>query len=139
MTSGSWRSGVGWSSGGRFAWRPVTEVQAQLDDALVRIVVGGERQRKADASAVDVEVKDDLFYPARLDEEEVDVLDLDVASRQPGGRIGDEAPNRCLALDPPADRVMHLRHARERLDERVDLSGHQAVEEGHRSEPLAPV
>src|SRR5215207_6262309 len=119
--------------------RPGAEVQAQLDDALVRIVVGGERQRKADASAVAVEVEDDLFDPARLRDEEVDVLDLDVAFRQPGGHIGDEAPKRGFALDAPAYRVMHLWHAREGLEERVDLSGHQAVEEGHRSEALMPV
>jgi hypothetical protein len=34
---------------------------------------------------------------------------------------------------------MHLWHARERFEERVDLSGHQAVEEGHRPEALTPV
>src|SRR5215213_8508550 len=60
-------------------------------------------------------------------------------SDQPGGRIGDEAPKRAFALDAPAYRVMHLWHTRERLEERVDLSGHQAVEEGHRSEALMPV
>ena len=103
------------------------------------VVVGGERQGQADASAVAVEVQDDLFDPARIRDEEVDVLDVDIACRQPRGHLGDEAPERAFALDPPAYRVMHLGHARERLDERVDLPGHQAVEEGHRPEALASV
>src|SRR5215216_181613 len=120
--------------------RPGAEVQAQLEDALVLlVVVAGERKGKTDASAVAVEVEHDLFDPARIRDEEVDVLDIDIAFRQPGGRIGDEAPKRAFALDAPAYRVMHLWHTRERLEERVDLSGHQAVEEGHRSEALMPV
>ena len=49
------------------------------------------------------------------------------------------APERALALDPAAHRVMHLGHARERLDERVDLPGQQAVEEAHRPQALASV
>jgi hypothetical protein len=60
--------------------RPGAEVQAQLEDALVLlVVVAGERKGKTDASAAAVEVEHDLFDPARLRDEEVDVLDLDVA------------------------------------------------------------
>ena len=134
---------MGWSSGGRFSWRPVSGQvlkYSQLDDALVLLlVVAGERKGKTDASAVAVEVEHDLFDPARLRDEEVDVLDLDAAFRQPGRRIRHKAPKRGFALDAPAHRVMHLWHAHERLEERVDLSRHQAVEEGHRSEALTPV
>jgi hypothetical protein len=84
--------------------RPGTEVQAQLDDARVLVAVGDERQGKADASAAAVEVKDDLFDHARIRDEDVDVLDVDIACRQPGGHVGDEAPERAFALDPPAYR-----------------------------------
>jgi hypothetical protein len=46
--------------------RPGAEVQAQLDDALVLVAVGDERQGKADTAAVAVEVEDELFDPARI-------------------------------------------------------------------------
>ena len=103
------------------------------------VVVGGERQGKADAPAVAVEVQDDLLDPARIGDEEVDVLDLGLAFRQPRVMSVTKCRNAPSPLIAPAYRVMHLGHARERLDERVDLPGHQAVEEGHRSEALAPV
>jgi hypothetical protein len=112
--------------------RPRAEVEAQLDDALVLVAVGGERQGKADASAVAVEVEDDLLDAAPMRDEEVDVLDVDVPRVEPGGHVVHEPAERALAPDPPADGVMDLGHARERLDERVDLPGHQAVEERHR-------
>jgi hypothetical protein len=118
---------------------PGAEVQAQLDDPAALVAVGHERDGEAGAPAVAVEVQDDLFDPAGIGDAEVDVLDVDVARRQPRGHVGDEAPERALAPDPPADRMMHLGQARERFDERVDLPGHQAVEEGHRSEALAAV
>jgi hypothetical protein len=42
--------------------RPGAGIQAQLDDALVLlVVVAGERKGKTDASAVAVEVEHDLF------------------------------------------------------------------------------
>jgi hypothetical protein len=79
--------------------RPGAEVQAQLEDALVLlVVVAGERKGKTDTSAVAVEVEDYLFDPARIRDEEVDVLDPGIACRQPGGRVGDEAPERAFAL-----------------------------------------
>jgi hypothetical protein len=67
------------------------------------------------------------------------VLDVDIAFRQPGVRTVTKRRNALSPLDAPAYWVMHLWHARERLEERVDLSGHQAVEGGHRSEALTPV
>ena len=119
--------------------RPGGEVQPQLDDALVLVVVGRERHRKADAPAVGVDVDDDLLEPARMRDQEVDVLDVDVALRHPGPGVGGIAPERGLAPDPPAHRMVHLGHAGERLDERVDLTGHQPVEERHRAHALALV
>ena len=92
--------------------RPAAEVQPQLDDPLVLLVVGDDRKGKPDASAVAVEVHDDLFDPARIRDEEVTCSTVPVAFRQPGRRVGDEAPERGLALDPPAHRVMYLGHAR---------------------------
>ena len=75
---------------------------------------------------VAVDVEHDLLDPARTPAGDVDVLDLDVALRQPRDGLGDVAPERRLALDASAHGVMDLGHARERPDERVDLSAHQA-------------
>ena len=87
---------------------------------------------------VAVDVEHDLLDPARARAGDVDVLDLDVALRQPRDGLGDVAPERRLALDASAHRVMDLGHAGERADERVDLSAQQALVERHRSQTLAP-
>jgi hypothetical protein len=58
-------------------------------------------------------VKDEFFHPASRCNDEIDVLDPDVAVRQPGPRIGDEPPESGDALDTPADRVMQQRLAGE--------------------------
>jgi hypothetical protein len=117
--------------------RPRAEVDAQLDDAGVLVAVGGEGQGQRDASILAVEMQDDLFDPAPRRDDEVDVLDGDVAVGQPGLGVGGEALERRDALHVPAYRVMQLRLPGERPGERVDLPRDQAVEERHRRETLA--
>jgi hypothetical protein len=122
----------------RAGQRPGAEVHAQLEDAGVLVAVGGKGQGKLHAPIVAVDVKDDLLDAAARRDDEIDVLDRDVALRDPGVGVRHEPAERVGALDAPAYRMMHLGLADERLDERVGLPGDQAVEIGHRREALLP-
>ena len=102
-------------------------------------VVGDERDGQLDPAAVAVEVEDHLLEAAVARGRRLDVLDRwRCAPRATRSISATNALNARLALDPPAYRVMHLGLAGERLDQRIGLAGHQAVEEGHGDERVPP-
>jgi hypothetical protein len=132
----------GCNSGSRVPCAPlngqVLKVHAQLDDAGVLVAVGGKGQGKLDAPIVAVDVEDDLLDAAARRDDEIDVLDRDVALRDPGVGVGHEPAERVGAPDATAYRVVQLGFAGERRDERVGLPGDQAVEIRHRRKVLVP-
>jgi hypothetical protein len=72
--------------------RPGAGVDTHLDDPGVLVAVGGERQRKLDASVTAVEVSDNLLDPAPRRHDEIDILDGDIAlagtaARRSAGRF----------------------------------------------------
>ena len=80
-------------------------------------------------------MQDDLLTAVALSVHPPRVLDLDVAVGKPLARLGDEGGEGSRALDPSTDRVVHLRLAREGVDQRTELVGQQAIEVGDGGEP----
>ena len=117
---------------------PPAVVDAQLGHPRLRVEVRCERHRQLDRAGVAVDVQYELLDAARGREEGVDVLHGDAALGHPGGGVGDEPLERRDALDAPAHRLVHLGLVGERRDERIDLSGQQAIEEGDGRESRVP-
>ena len=118
--------------------RPAAEVDPQLVDPSVGLAVGDDRDRKLDSPRLTIEVQDHLLKAASLGNDMLDILDRDVAPSYPRVHLGDERLERSRALDASAHRVVQLRLAGERLDQRIGLPGHQTVEVRHRLELVQP-
>jgi hypothetical protein len=112
--------------------RPRAEVDAQLDDARVVVAVGRNGHRQLDPALVAVDGQHRLFDSAPGRDDAVDIVDSGVARGQPSVGLGHEPLGGAAALDAATHRVMELRLARERPDERVGLTGHQPSEVRHR-------
>ena len=110
--------------------RPAAEVDPQLVHQSVGHAVGDDRDRQIDSPGLAVEMENHLLEAARLGDDVLDVLDRDVALREPRVRFADERLERPRALDPSSYRVVQLGLAGERLDQRVGLPGHKAGEVG---------
>jgi hypothetical protein len=110
--------------------RPVAEVDPQLFDPPVGPEVGHDRDRKIDSSALPVEMENDLLEAVSLSDDVPHVLDQEVVLPEPRAHLGGECLEGPCALDAPADGVVQLGHDGERLDQRIGLRSHQAVEEG---------
>jgi hypothetical protein len=118
---------------------PAAVVDPQLGEPPVGRMVADDRERKLDAPVrVVVEVQEHLLEAAGLEDDVVDVVDGDVARLEPRAELRDERPERRLALDATADRVVDDGLAGERLDERIGLPREQPVEVRHRDELVAP-
>ena len=118
--------------------RLVGEVDPHLVDAPVDRPVGDDGDGQADRAVVRLEVDDHLLEAAPLENGVLDVLDRGVVVSEPGAGLGDERPECGLALDPPADWIVHLGLDAERRDQRVGIPGQQTVEVGHRDECVPP-
>ena len=88
--------------------RPAAEVHPQFLDASVGLAVGDDRDRKVDSLGLTVEVENHLPKAASLGDDVLDVLDRDVAPREPRFRFGGVRLERPRALDPPAYGVVQL-------------------------------
>jgi hypothetical protein len=117
---------------------PGAEVDAQLFEAPVGVVVGDAHVRKVDSPGLTVEVQNHLFEAASLGYNMLDVLDRNVALGELLVRLGNERLERLYAPDAPAQWVVELGFAGERLDQRIRLSRHQTVEVRNVSYELVP-
>ena len=111
--------------------RPGAEVDPQLLETPAGAVVGDERVRKVDSSALAVEVEYHLLEAALLRDDALDVFERGVTSREPFVRLAHEVPERPHPFDAPAQRMVQLRLAGEGLDQGIDLPDQQPVEVGH--------
>ncbi len=111
------------------AQQPGAVVDPLLGDAAVGVVIAGDRHGNRDTPRVAVGVQDELLDPAARGDEEADLLGGRVVLGHPVAERDGEALERGDARDAPAHRMVDLGHAGERLDERADLPGPQAVEE----------
>ena len=107
---------------------PGAEVDAQLDDVGMLVAVCGDRHRPLDASMVGVDGHERLLDSAPWSDDAPDIPDDGVALGEPGIGLDHEALERAASLHAAADRMMELRLAGERPDERVRLAGHHSLE-----------
>ena len=80
----------------------------QFVDPSVGLLVGDDRDRKIDSSALSVEVENHLLKAASLGDDVLHVLDRMVALAEPRVRFGDECLERPPALDTSAYGVVQL-------------------------------